>query len=200
MTMLKELIYEMTRGVAYRKIKHPEMWIYRTLLPLVGCLALLAIYICLPVKPVFIGPAGIIPNLLTVISTLPGFYFAGLAAVATFQGPGMDTVMEEPAPKLPILVKGEPVEIDLTRRQFLTHLFAYLVIISFILCLGLLAMSGLAGALEYWQMQLAKTAYGPWLWCSGGFVFGLAFLWLFCSMLVTTLHGIYFLTDRMHRP
>ena len=57
--------------------------------------------------------------------TIPGFYIAGLAAIATLNSDNMDVYMTDPCPKL----NGEKVK----RRLFLAQLFSYLTIGSLIL-------------------------------------------------------------------
>ena len=88
--MLKQLIYELGRGFAYRRIKHVEMRTFTMWLPLALTAIGAAVYYFLPVKPALVGSNGLASNLLTLVSTLPGFYFAGLAAVATFSSATMD--------------------------------------------------------------------------------------------------------------
>lgn len=198
--MLKQLVYELSRGFAYRGISHGEMRNYTTWLPLALTVAALAAYIVLPVKPTLVGSNGLAGSLLTLVSTLPGFYFAGLAAVATFGNATMDREMPAPAPEVKMLVRGQRISVKLTRRLFLSYLFSYLVIISFALCSALLTINALAPSLDVLQTSLA-TATGsrwPWLVLKGISGFGLTFV--FASMVVSTLHGVFFLTEKVHQP
>ena len=61
------------------------------------------------VKPALAGSNGLAGSLLTLVSTLPGFYFAGLAAVATFGNATMDREMPAPAPEVEMLIQGQRV-------------------------------------------------------------------------------------------
>lgn len=198
--MFKELVYELTRGLAYRRISHSEMRRYTVQLPLALYIIMIAVYFILPARPVWLGKDGLVPGLLAILSTLPGFYFAGLAAVSTFGSPGMDNEMIAPAPKVKLFVQGKWVDSSLTKRQFLSYLFSYLVIISFVLCFGLLALSALDGTIAIWKSNVVALPIGNWVWRAVSFVVGSGFVLIFASMVVTTLHGIFFLTERMHQP
>lgn len=198
--MLTELRYELFRGFAYRKISHPEMHRYTRLFPLILYALALVFYFVLPVKPIWLGKEGALSSLLSILATLPGFYFAGLAAVSTFGATTMDVTMPEPTPTIRMRVRGKYVEIPLSRRQFLCYLFSYLVIVSFMLCFILLSFSLLFGTISAVKMNLMQIMWGSQLWAFVKFTV-LSFVGLsFFSMLVTTLHGLYFLTERMHTP
>jgi hypothetical protein len=197
--MLKELAYELSRGLAYRRIRHSEMRKYTVILPLFLYGILVALYFALPAPLVWLGRDGLVAGLLTVLSTLPGFYFAGLAAVATFGAPGMDREMEA-APQIDLYVKGHDISTSLTKRQFLSYLFSYLVIISFVICFGLLILNTLDPSITIWHGWILTWQYGSLVWSAGKFILSSAFTLIFTSMVVTTLHGIFFLTERIHQP
>lgn len=198
--MVRELIYELTRGFAYRSIEHPEMSKYTIWLPLLLSILLGGAYILLGLDFIWLGEKGVFTGILTILSTLPGFYFAGLAAVATFGGVGMDTTLPEPAPKISIRVAGTYVPHPLSRRQFLSYLFSYLVILSFALCMVLLCVNALAPAMPKITAYLLAHSQGAYIWDAIKFAVGSSILLAFASMLITTLHGIFFLTERMHQP
>lgn len=198
--MLKQLFYELSRGFAYRGISHGEMRTYTTWLPLLLSLIAVAIYAALPVKPPLVGDKGLAASLLTLVATLPGFYFAGLAAVATFGNSTMDQEMPAPTPEVEMLVRGQQVPVKLTRRLFLSYLFSYLVIVSFALCFALVAANALASSIDVVQATLRRLtgAHWPWLILKGAVGFG--FVFAFASMVVSTLHGVFFLAEKIHQP
>lgn len=198
--MLKQLFYELSRGFAYRGISHGEMRTYTTWLPLALTVVTLAVYMVLPVKPVLVGSSGLAGSLLTLVSTLPGFYFAGLAAVATFGNTVMDREMPAPAPEVEILVRGQIISVKLTRRLFLSYLFSYLVIVSFTLCFTLLAINSLAPSLNVVQTSLTTQTGAHWPWLLLKSIAGFALTLVFASMVVSTLHGVFFLTEKIHQP
>ena len=198
--MLKELRYELSRGMAYRQIRHGEMRAYTTWLPLGLWIILISIYLLLPQKPVLLGKDGTLSTVLLAISTLPGFYFAGLAAVATFGATAMDQEMPSPAPELDILVGGRTVQSKLTRRQFLSYLFSYLVIISFLLCLIMIMLNISTLSLHALKCKLHFLMFGEHIWQFGKLIAIMALGALFSTMATTTLQGIYFLTEKIHQP
>lgn len=198
--MLKQLTYELSRGFAYRSISHDEMRTYTTWLPLALTVFVAILYSLLPVKPILVGSNGLFGSLLTLVSTLPGFYFAGLAAVSTFGSTTMDHEMPAPAPQVEMLVLGKQVPVKLTRRLFLSYLFSYLVILSFGLCFAFMAINAFASSIDVLQAAIGRWtgAVWPWLVVKGAVCIVLTFV--FASMLVSTLHGVFFLTEKIHQP
>jgi hypothetical protein len=196
-----DLVYELGRGFAYRRISHTEMRTYTTWLPLALTIVVIAIYMLLPVKPALVGPTGLASSLLTLVSTLPGFYFAGLAAVATFGSSTMDKEMPAPAPKVDMRVGGQTVkEIPLTRRLFLSYLFSYLVILSFGLCFALVTINALTGSIETLHTAIVPKTGATWPWSTVKALVGIPLTFAFASMVVSTLHGVFFLTEKIHQP
>lgn len=199
--MFKQLFYELGRGFAYRRISHTEMRTYTTWLPLALTAVAITIYVALPVKPALVGSTGLASSLLTLASTLPGFYFAGLAAVATFGNATMDREMPAPTPTVNMLVGGQMLrDIPLTRRLFLSYLFSYLVILSFGLCLALVTMNALSGSIDAFQISIIRTTGANWPWLTLKALVGIPLTLAFASMVVTTLHGVFFLTEKIHQP
>lgn len=193
--MLKQLTYELSRGFAYRGISHGEMRTYTTWLPLGLTIVLISLYLAVPVKPALLGANGIAASLLALVSTLPGFYFAGLAAVATFGNTTMDHEMPSPAPEVEMVVGGAEVTVKLTRRLFLSYLFSYLVIVSFVLSFALVAMNAAKPSID--AIHTSLTGW-PWFLIKGIVGAGLSFA--FSTLVVTTLHGVFFLTEKIHQP
>jgi len=191
--------YELSRGLAYRSIKHRDMHWYTTTVPLALTLVASASILLLPNPPPLLGKDGLVASSLSVLSTLPGFFFAGLAAVATFNGMNMDAEMPAPAPTVRVQVGGTSSVISLSRRQFLSYLFSYLVLISFALCVASLALSAVTPTLlELKSGILANGHYAFWFTVRALGV--MSYLAVASSVLVTTLHGMFFLTERIHQP
>lgn len=192
--------YELTRWLAYRSIKHPAMRTYVTTLPLGLSIILTVLYLLLPVKPPLTSPGGLLSNMLTLLAVLPGFFIAALAAVATFDRPEMDEQMPEPAPTLAIYRQGAWLDVNLTRRTFLTYLFSYLSVLSLLaaaLCIGGQALGPWIESL-FAPSNAGACKYAAVLASKGLFMFML--LAVCSSLLVTMLHGIYFIAERMHQP
>ncbi|QQV76548.1 hypothetical protein H5J25_13965 [Sphingomonas aliaeris] len=191
--------YELSRGLAYRAIKHPDMHWYTRTIPLVCTLVVSGVMIFLPSPPTLLGKDGLVAASLSVISTLPGFFFAGLAAVATFSGLNMDAVMPNPPARIGVRVGGGKSTIDLSRRQFLSYLFAYLVLLSFGLCVVSLALAAATPTLLSWKESLVADGYGG-AWAIARALGIIIYSAIASSVLVTTLHGMFFLTERIHQP
>jgi hypothetical protein len=192
--------YELTRWLGYRSIKHPAMRPYVTGLPLALGLAATVLYVLLPVKPSLTASGGLLSNILTLLAALPGFFIAALAAVATFDRPEMDEEMPEPSPTIAIRREGQWLDVNLTRRTFLTYLFSYLSVLSVLaaaLCIG--------GQMIGPSVKSIIDTMSPGQWRAAA-TFGLPALFMFAlfstcaSMLVSTLHGIYFIAERIHQP
>jgi len=198
--VFKQLLYELCRGFAYRRISHVEMRTYTTWLPLAIAVAIITIYVLLPAKPGLVGSDGLLSDLLKIVSTLPGFYFAGLAAVATFGSSTMDKEMPDPAPTVNMMVNGAVQSVPLTRRLFLSYLFSYLVILSFGICFVLLAINSLTGSIDVLQREILSWTGVLWPWLLIKAVVGFALTFACASMLVSTLHGVFFLTEKIHQP
>lgn len=196
--MLKELMYELCRGLAYRRIQHPEMRLYTTKLPIVVYLVIMTVYLLLPIQPSWAGKDGLLNGVLSIFATLPGFYFAGLAAVATFGSTNMDTEMPEPTPKIDMRIMGNPLPVPLSKRQFLAYLFSYLVVLSFGICFFILGMNSLIDNITLLKSYILNIQAGFWIWEILKFVVISFIVLVSASMAVTTLHGIYFLTEKMH--
>lgn len=193
--------YELARGLAYRRIRHRDMHWYTSTIPGLICCVSLAIFFTLPVTPKLLGSDGLLASTLSVVSTLPGFYFAGLAAVATFSGLNMDRVMPGIPARLSVKVGTTAEDIDLSRRQFLSYLFSYLVLMSFVLCVAIIASNASAGSVALAKRWVVTTlTHGPMLWLGLKFVFVTFFMAVSSSIVVTTLHGMFFLSERIHQP
>lgn len=79
-------------------------------------------------------------DLFTLLAILPGFYIASLSAIAAINKKAIDRIINEK--NAPYIEKFEPDRAEkfkqkLTRRVFLTMLFAYLASVSLLLALSL---------------------------------------------------------------
>jgi hypothetical protein len=140
--------------------------------------------------PVF-GGDGLIKVITGILQILTGFYIASLAAVATFDKQGMDDPMPGKPIALNVKRRGHTKSEILTRRRFLCLLFGYLALLSFFLYfLG--AIANLVTDNVKYLLPVASHSLIKW-----GFVF--AYLFLTVNLVTTTLHGLYYMVDRIHR-
>lgn len=192
--------YELTRAFAYRRIKHPAMSWYTWRLPVLLGLFALVVFVIVPVPPRLFASDGLVSSLITFLSILPGFYIAALAAVATFNRQEMDEEMPDPTPTVVVEMHGQSDEVPLTRRTFLSLLFAYLSVLTLLMALVCIAAKALAPSIDFWVTRSTPTDWLVFVRTALKVLFvGPVFLCL-ASILITTLHGVYFLADRMHRP
>jgi hypothetical protein len=174
---------------------------YTTWLPLALTFVAVVIYVVLPVQPALVGEKGLASSLLTIVSTLPGFYFAGLAAVATFGNATMDREMPAPAPAVDMRIGGQMLtDVPLTRRLFLSYLFSYLVILSFGLCFALITINALSGSIDAFHTAIVRETGATWPWFTVKALVSIPLTLAFASMVVSTLHGVFFLTEKIHQP
>jgi hypothetical protein len=193
--------YELGRWWAYRQIRHPKMRIYVWFLPGVIAATLTLIFLALPIRPAVSGAQGLLAAIVQFLAVLPGFFIASLAAVATFQRPEMDVEMPSPAPTVPIQTAGRKYNATLTRRIFLSYLFSYLAIASLFLLIFCLLSNLLAPAAN--KIIYIGIFFGDYQGLVKDGLLGIFLLFTFywcASIVITMLHGIYFLTERMHQP
>lgn len=115
--------------------------------------------------------------------TIPGFYIAGLAAIATLNSDNMDVYMTDPCPKL----NGEKVK----RRLFLAQLFSYLTIGSLILFI-LTLIGRFAASINILQGVSVFTYYFTYA------IFSLIYFYFFWQIMVLTCLGLYYLGEKIH--
>jgi hypothetical protein len=173
---------------------------YTTWLPLFLTILTVIFYVLLPERPALVGSNGLAGSLLTLVSTLPGFYIAGLAAVATFGSATMDHEMPAPAPEVKIRVRGRLISVKLTRRLFLSYLFSYLVVLSFGLCFTLIAINALVPSIDILHAFIVQWTGMAWSWLIVKLVVGFTLTFALSSIFISTLHGVFFLTEKIHQP
>ena len=174
----------------YLRIQHPEKIKFDLYFPMV-----FAILISLPLlSEKFVADAksslDILGRSSDLLSILTGFFVAALAAVATFGNAEMDEPMtgEDPV----TLVDHAGNEDKLSRRRFLSYLFGYLALASiFTYVLGF----AFYGIQTYLVGVLAPA------WSTASLVtFWLVYSLLLGNLLSNALLGLFYLTDRIHRP
>ncbi len=125
--------------------------------------------------------------------------FLGMPLAVLMEGTALDLEMPDPAPKIAILTRGKLIESKLTRRQFLSYLFSYLVLLSFIVCALLLLVNTLQASIHLASasLEMSNFAFVREL-CIYCFVFLVSLM--LGSLLITTLQGVFFLTEKIHQP
>lgn len=186
------------RPFAYLGIQHPSgtmRWL-NWWIPLILAAGSVAFMYKLAPSVNLYAADGLMLKLLGFVQSLPGFYVAALAALATFNQPGLDVLMPGKPPVARIIYNGSPVSTELTRRRFLCLMFSYLTAISFLLTLALVATTSLAKPLLECLVRMdipyvvVTLRWGACL---------MLFVGLF-QMLAVTFYGLFYIGERMHTP
>lgn len=181
------LIGQLLKPFGYLAIQHPYKWVVDWLYP--SLMAIISIALILQFSDIakLVEPNGMIAMLLSFIQSLPGFYIAALAAIATFGRLDIDDILPEPTPKVVIKLRGRENIIDLTRRRFLAMLFAFLTgesIAIVVYCIALISFGSSVNGYTY-----ANNAVGHYLYIVSIF---LLFIFVY-QMILATFWGLYYL-------
>ncbi|WP_338591360.1 hypothetical protein VXM60_02265 [Shewanella khirikhana] len=160
---------------------HEKRWFDLYIPALLSALICLILYF-LPTPVVLVGKDSLIAVVNGILQILSGFYIASMAAVATFNKEGMDEVMNGHPPT----IKGEA----LTRRSFLTYLFGYLAFMSILMYFvgGFLQLAG--KSITQISLDLPEIIKYLLVWL---------YMLAISNILTTTVLGMHFLIDRVHR-
>lgn len=186
-----DIFGQLLTPIAYLRIRHPAKPWFDWYIPAAITAIVFAAVFFAP-KPVKVfGEHGLIFFVTDLIKMLIGFYIAALAAVATFAREGMDECVQGEPATLRVKRKGVAKESILTRRRFLSYLFGYLAFTGLVLY-----FAGAATTLFGSNLSLLQAAlWGVVIkWC---FVF--AYIFFTANLITTTLLGLHFLADRIHR-
>lgn len=181
------LIRQLLKPIGYLFIQHPHKWIVDWLYPSILALATLFIVCSLDNISAFVKPGGALSLILSFIQSLPGFYIAALAAIATFGRSDIDDILPEPTPKVIIRMRGTNNIVELTRRRFLAMLFAFLTAESIILTVAALFLTSYGA--EIVKLSLFSQPASEWV----TIILSLLFLVGFFQMILATFWGLYYL-------
>jgi len=178
--------------LVYLRIRRPDKFLDEIVLPAAFLALSLVIFWVIDWKIQVFGDKGLISGVGSYLQIVTGFYIASLAAVATFNQKDMDKRMDGDSPILTPgwLINNAPE--TLTRRRFLCFLFGYL---SF--CSIFLYFCGIAANLVAYPIaQMIPAQYAFTIKWS----FACVYLFVLYNLISTTLLGLYYMTERIHRP
>lgn len=180
------------RPFMFLAIRHPKKHYFDFLFPgVASIITVVALAVAQSQINVF-GNEGVIDRILSFLQILPGFYIASLAAISTFNKAGIDDYMPDPSPNMKIKMGGELNVIKLTRRRFLCLLFAYITMLSILLCLtALFSVSFSSYFLGVLPVESKFYIYVTFLFL---------YFFFFWQLITVTFLGIYYLGDRLHQP
>lgn len=133
-------------------------------------------------------------DLFTLIAILPGFYIAALSAVAAINRNAIDAPINPnnpPTIKKKEVDRAEECDIPLTRRVFLSMLFAYLATISLLLAIFLILIRFLF-SLKIMEVFVTFSVITEWPTLIF-FILNFIIFFLITQLVVLTLVGINYL-------
>lgn len=187
--MQLQTILRLFSPLRYLKIRHEAKWVYDFVLPLILSTTSVAILFYIPSRPPFFGEDGIVTYVSEILKFLSPFYIAALAAVATFDSNSIKASFKGKQPYIIEQYRGEPKRRDLNRRQFLSLAFGYLALVSLLMYF--------VGYIS-WIVSINTDLSGTPLLISK-VVFAFGYLTIFFNILTTTMLGLFYLSDRLHR-
>lgn len=168
----------------YLRVTHERKWLYDWVLPLlVGSMAALAKHRCGDTLNVF-GDRGLLEHQLSLLLILTGFFIGALGVVSTINKPSIDRYMVGPNPAR---LRGERI----SRRRYLALMFGYLA-----LCSMLMYVAGTGAQII---SPTLKGAAQPPVDGLVEVVFVGTYVSAFANILITTMIGLYYLSERLFR-
>lgn len=187
--MQLQTILRLFSPIRYLRIRHEAKWVYDFVLPLSLSVASVLILFCIPSRPPFFGENGVVTYVSEILKFLSPFYIAALAAVATFDSDSIKASFKGKQPYIIEKYRGEPKRRELNRRQFLSLAFGYLALLSLLMYfIGYIS----------WIVSINTNLSGIPLLISK-IVFAFGYLTVFFNILTTTMLGLFYLSDRLHR-
>lgn len=166
------------------RVSYPGKCYYDWLLPLlVGVLAALVKDQCGDAMNVF-GARGLLEHVLSLLLILTGFFIAALGVVSAMRGRAIDQIMV--GDKIARL-GGVPI----TRRRYLALMFGYLALSSLLLYIG--------GTVANLLAPISKSKIPIQLHAAIEVGFAGAYMFMFANVTITTMIGLYYLSDRLYR-
>lgn len=188
------MLKQMLQPLSYLAIRHPQKWKVDWLFPIAIALVCTLSSLGDDWKTEIYRASGPVSMLLGFLSSLPGFYIAALAAIATFGRNDIDNVLPEPTPTVKLSTRGENILVKLTRRRFLAMLFSFLTCesIALVLLSVLFLSCGAAIAgIEAWGGLGGKAL---------SLVMTFIYFTLLMQLITATFWGLYYLGFKLHEP
>jgi hypothetical protein len=188
------MLLDLLRPFSYLTIEHDsnEPWWVNWCIPALVTAAIFGAGKLAGLSFTLFGSDGLVNLVLGFVQTLAGFYIAALAAIASFHSPDMDRLMPGKPPTMKVQYNGRPQLVQITRRRFLSSMFAYLTACSLLVTIVSIA-----------AISLGKAAAGvapvdSYAWIKMAFAF--LYVFVFAQMISITLWGLYYLGERIHTP
>ena len=188
---LKIFLFQLFTPLDYLRIQLRYKWVFDYLFPLVLSTLIFSVLYFSPINVKLLGTEGLIFVVTDLVKILVGFYIASLAAIATFPRKEMDECLSGNPAKLKVIRSGKEKIIELSRRRFLCYMFGYLALMGLVVYfVGALVSLLSVNFLHVIPIEFHNMS--RWLFI--GF-----YIFLVSNLFVTTLLGLHFMTDRIHR-
>lgn len=187
------MLVQILRPFSYLAIRHASRlpFYVNWVVPFIVAIFLVSLF-SWGVRADFFSGNGLLSKLLGFLQSLPGFYIAALAAISTFNNPDMLKPMPGDTPTMKVLYGGGLEVVRLTRRRFLSAMFAYLTALSIFLTLAAIFGLGIA--------QPIKDLLPATVHEIVRFLAGSVFFLFVGQMVCVTLWGLFYLGERIHTP
>lgn len=194
------IVRQLSRPFAFNSIQSGELRYVRFHVPLSITTLLLVIYSLLPKPPDIWGDKHYLDYMMQIVGILPGFYIAALAAGATFANASLDEPMPGLAPPTLVMTRmGQRFTEKLSTRLFICYLFSYLSAASLVLAFGILFAIEINPSVEHIISTHSEIYYVVMAAKAVQYVFVLVLTFYAAKLTTVTLHGLYFLAERMHQ-
>lgn len=180
-------VRRLTAPLDFLRIKHPEKIKYDYVYPIILTTSFMLLYYTLPIRPSVVLAGGLFEDVQQLLSLLFPFFVAALAAVASYQRPSLDEYTSGPRP---VTLHEDGIDKALTRRRVVCYMFGYLSFLSLILLLYIFAAKLVTPSLI-----MFTSIYAPYVKFLGLLIFAS----MLSNLIITTLWGLFYLTDRLHR-
>lgn len=181
---------QLLKPLDYLRIKHPKKAAFDWVFPLALTVGLWAFLTFVAGSPRVFGSTGLVAGVNGLLQVLVGFYIAALAAIATFQKPGMDEKISGDPAILDEQFRGRTLSTELTRRRFLCYMFGYLAWASLALYF--------AGVIGNLSVDAVHARLTPTAWVALKHAGLLVYLFVVSNLTITTMLGLYYMAHRLH--
>ncbi len=177
----------------YLRLKNKGLCAHTWTFPFMLTVFIVFISSLLPESVNVYGENGLVRSINQLLSILVAFYIASLAAIATFKSDSLDKKITGSPVTLIVKRSGKKETEKLTRRKFLCLLFAYCAFMSItIFCMGELAV--------LLKENFLTVVTNSHVLGASKIAFAVVYTFAISNLLSTTLLGLHYLADRIHRP
>ena len=186
------LLKQILMPFGYLMIRHPHKWIVDWFYPALATVLTLLGLLHITEISLVLAKGGIVSSLVSFVQSLPGFYIAALAAIATFGRADIDSVLPEPTPEVKIKFIGGENIVKLTRRRFLAMLFSFLTAESILLVIFTIFTVELSSSILLFSAH--GVSIGWWV----SLVLLAIFFFALYQLVAATFWGLYYLGFKLH--